>query len=658
MNREQKFRLFRICLAAILTAGIFCSPASGIPLLILYLVPYLLIGHDVLKRAFQGLLHREPFDECLLMTIATIGALAIAFLKTGEYAEAVAVMIFYQTGELFEDWAVIKSRKNITSLMDLRPETASVLNENGGLKEVPAATVPVGTLIAVKPGERIPLDGIVIEGCSGINTAALTGESLPRDAEPGTMVHSGTVNLTGLIKIRTEKSFDDSQASKILELIETASLRKSRSERFVTKFARIYTPLVVYAALALSLLPPLVLTLMDQPGNWSEWCYRALTFLVISCPCALVISIPLSFFAGVGGASRKGILIKGTAFMEVLAKTEAAVFDKTGTLTAGSFEVTALKPAEDSHEEELLSVLAHAEQYSDHPAARAVRKTFGNRTLSYEVSDYREIPGRGVSCRIRGFPWDPGKEFPALAGNRLLLQDLGIVSGDTSGAGTAIHAALDRRYLGHAVIADSLKSGAEAGIAALRTSGISRIAMLTGDTGEAAREIAAKLGIQEFHAGLLPKNKLEILERIISECRGTVIFAGDGINDAPVLARADAGIAMGGLGTDIAISSADVVLMDDDPGKIAVAVQISRKCLRIVRENIWFIIGIKVCCLILGALGLAGMWLAVFADVGVMILAVLNAMRCLFTGNAESPEQGRNKTCKGKNRNGFGERNG
>ena len=639
MNREQKLRLFRICLAILLIAGIFYSSASGGLLLFLYLIPYLLIGYDVLKRALLGILNREPFDECLLMSIATIGALAIAFLKTGEYTEAVAVMIFYQTGELFEDWAVAKSRKNITSLMDLRPETAGVLNENGDPEAVPAQKVPVGSLIAVKPGERIPLDGIVIEGHSGINTAALTGESLPRDAKPGTLVHSGTINLSGYLKIRTTKSFDDSAASQILELIETAGLRKSRSERFVTRFARIYTPLVVYAALALALLPPLILTALGQSGNWNEWCYRALTFLVISCPCALVISIPLSFFAGIGGASRQGILIKGTAFMEVMANTDAVVFDKTGTLTTGSFEVTDLHSAAGTEKEELLSVLAHAERCSDHPAARAVKKAFGERALRYETSDYREIPGRGVQCRLKELSGSPGKEFAVLAGNQELLQEHGILSGGTAVSGTLVHAALDGRYLGYAVISDSLKSGASRGLSALRNCGISRIAMLTGDTEDAARDIAAKLNIKEFYAGLLPEDKLKFLEKIISESKGKVLFAGDGINDAPVLARADAGIAMGGLGTDIAVSAADVVLMDDDPGKIAEAIGISRKCLRIVRENIWFIIGIKAGCLLMGALGLAGMWLAVFADVGVMILAVMNAMRCLFTGRADSPKK-------------------
>ncbi len=642
MNREQQALLLRILLAAGIAVLVSFTPAEGVYQLGLYLIPFLIAGADVLIRAFRGLINRQPFDEALLMSAATLGALAMAFLKTGDYAEAVAVMILYQTGELFESYAVAKSRKSITGLLDLRPETAFVANEQGELIPVPAAEVIPGTLITVKPGDRIPLDGIITQGRASINTAALTGEALPREAGPGSGVHSGTLNLSGLITVKTTKSFQDSAASKIVELIEEAGLRKSSSERFVTRFARVYTPLVASAALALALLPPLLLTLSGSPGNWSEWCYRALTFLIISCPCALVISVPLSFFAALGGASRQGILIKGSSFMESLAHAGIVVFDKTGTLTKGTFEVTGLYPAGVT-EDKLLMTLAHGERFSQHPGARAVIRAYGRKDFPWETRNLREIPGRGISCDISGLAEDPENTAPFLAGNRLLLQDNGVPAPECRHHGTAIHAALRGQYLGYAVLSDSLKDGARESIRDLRALGIPRLVMLTGDTSGAARETAALLDIAEYHAELLPEDKLRILEEIIRDSRNSddgtprrnsrVIFAGDGINDAPALTRADTGIAMGGMGSDVAVEAADVALMDDDPRKIPLAIGISRKCLRIVRENIILTIGIKALCLLMGALGLAGLWLAVFADVGVMILAVLNALRCFLTGD-------------------------
>ena len=642
MNREQKALLLRILLGTGLAVLVSFIPAEGVYRLGLYLIPFLIAGADVLKRAFRGLINRQPFDEALLMSAATLGALAMAFLKTGDYAEAVAVMILYQTGELFESCAVAKSRKSITALLDLRPETALIKNEAGDLIPVPAAEVAPGAVITVKPGDRIPLDGVITQGSTSINTAALTGEALPREAGPGSGVYSGTLNISGLITVKTTKSFQDSAASKIVELIEEAGLRKSSSERFVTRFARVYTPLVTLAALALALLPPFILILSGEPGNWSEWCYRALTFLIISCPCALVISVPLSFFAALGGASRQGILIKGSSFMESLAHAGTVVFDKTGTLTKGTFEVTGLYPAGVT-KDKLLMTLAHAERFSQHPAARAVIRAYGRKDFPYETRNVREIPGRGISCAIPGLSGEPENAAPVLAGNRLFLQNNGITAPECRHHGTVIHAAIRGQYLGYAVLSDTLKDGARESIRDLRALGISRLVMLTGDTSGTARETAASLDLPEYHAELLPEDKLKILEEIIRSCQNNdngapsknsrVIFAGDGINDAPALARADTGIAMGSMGSDAAVEAADVALMDDDPRKIPLAIGISRKCLRIVRENIILTIGIKALCLLLGALGLAGLWLAVFADVGVMILAVLNALRCFLTGD-------------------------
>ena len=641
MTREQKVMLLRILLATGIAVLVSCSPADGVYRLGLFMIPFLIAGSDVLMRAGRGLINRQPFDEALLMSVATLGALVMAFLKTGDYAEAVAVMILYQTGELFESCAVAKSRKSITGLLDLRPETALIKNEQGDLITVPAAEVVPGTVITVKPGDRIPLDGLIIEGHTSINTAALTGEALPREAGPGSEVYSGTLNLSGVITIKTTKSFQDSAASKIVELIQEAGLRKSSSERFVTRFAHVYTPLVVLAALALALLPPLVMMLSGEPGNWSEWCYRALTFLIISCPCALVISVPLSFFAALGGASRQGILIKGSSFMESLAHAGTVVFDKTGTLTKGTFEVTGLYPVVGVTADELLRTLAHAERFSQHPAARAIVRAYGRKDFPYETLGVQEIPGRGISCDIPGLSGDPENPTPVLAGNRLLLQDNGISVPECQHHGTVIHAAIRGLYLGYAVLSDTLKDGARESIRDLRALGLSRLVMLTGDTAGSAQETAASLDLPEYHAELLPEDKLRMLEEIIRECQhnddgpyrknSRVIFAGDGINDAPALTRADAGIAMGSMGSDVAVEAADVALMDDDPRKIPLAIGISRKCLRIVRENIILTIGIKALCLILGALGLAGLWLAVFADVGVMILAVLNALRCFLT---------------------------
>lgn len=623
MNKKQKKMLARILIAAALLIGFHFLPFTGYVRFVFYLIPYLVIGYDILIKAFKGIKNRQPFDESLLMAVATIGAIAIALYGDGDYTEAIAVMLFYQIGEWFQSYAVGKSRRNISDLMDIRPDYANI-EQDGKLEQVDPDEVEIGSVIVVQPGEKVPIDGIVMEGSSTLNTSALTGESLPRDAKEGDEIISGCINMTGVLKIRTTKEFGESTVSKILDLVENASSRKSRSEEFITKFARIYTPAVVYSAIALAVLPPLVRMLgMGVSADWGTWIYRALTFLVISCPCALVISIPLSFFAGIGGASNAGILVKGSNYLETLSRTKCVVFDKTGTLTQGVFEVNEVHHNE-MDREKLLEYAALAESASSHPISRSLQRAYGREVDRSRVTDIREISGNGVTAMVDG--------IQVAAGNSKLMDKLGVKWIDCHQAGTIIHMAVDGRYAGHIVISDIEKPHAKEAVRALRSAGVEKTVMLTGDSWKVAEHVAADLGIDEVHAELLPADKVEKVEELIEKRpeKGKLAFVGDGINDAPVLSRADIGIAMGAMGSDAAIEAADIVLMDDDPLKIAKAIRISRKCLRIVYENIWFAIGIKLICLVLGAAGIANMWLAIFADVGVMIIAVLNAIRALF----------------------------
>lgn len=622
MSKKQKKALVRIVIAAALTAALLLLPLDpekfGLLRLGLFLIPYLIVGYDILKKAGKGILNRQVFDENFLMAVATVGAIAL-----GEYTEGVAVMLFYQIGELFQSIAVGKSRKNISAMMDIRPDYANI-GENGALKRVDPDEVAVGTLIVVQPGEKVPIDGIVEEGSSALDTAALTGESLPREIAAGGEVISGCVNLSGVLKIRTTKEFGESTVSKILDLVENASSKKSRSEQFISRFARVYTPLVCAGALALVVLVPLARMLfLGLSPMWGDWVYRALTFLVISCPCALVISIPLSFFAGIGGAGKAGVLIKGSNYLEALSKTKTVVFDKTGTLTRGVFEVSGIHHSPLS-EEQMLEIAAAIESFSSHPISRSLQKAFGKEIDRSRVTEMNEIGGEGVTAKVDGV-------FTA-AGNAKLMKRLGIEYRECGHVGTVVHIAYDGRYAGHILISDFLKPTAGKAVEALKKSGVSRLVMLTGDARKTAERVAGELGIAEVYAELLPADKVERVEALLAEKRGKerLAFVGDGINDAPVLSRADIGIAMGALGSDAAIEAADVVLMDDDPLKIAKAIRISSKCLRIVYENIFFAIGVKLICLILGALGIANMWLAIFADVGVMVLAILNAIRALF----------------------------
>ena len=623
MNKKQKKMLARILIAAALLIGFNFLPFTGYVRFVFYLIPYLVIGYDILIKAFKGVKNRQPFDESLLMAIATIGAIAIALTGDGDYTEAIAVMLFYQIGEWFQSYAVGKSRRNISDLMDIRPDYANI-EVNGKLEQVDPDEVEIGSVIVVQPGEKVPIDGIVTEGSSTLNTSALTGESLPRDAQEGDEIISGCINMSGVLKIKTTKEFGESTVSKILDLVENASSRKSRSEEFITRFARIYTPAVVYSAIALAVLPPLVRMLgMGLPAEWGTWIYRALTFLVISCPCALVISIPLSFFAGIGGASNAGVLVKGSNYLEILSQTKCVVFDKTGTLTQGVFEVNEVHHNQ-MEREQLLEYAALAESASSHPISRSLQRAYGKEIDRSRVTEIREISGNGVTAKVDG--------IQVAAGNSKLMDKLGVKWIDCHQAGTIIHMAVDGKYAGHIVISDIEKPHAKEAVHALRSAGVEKTVMLTGDSWKVAEHVAEDLGIDEVHAELLPADKVEKVEELLEKKhqKGKLAFVGDGINDAPVLSRADIGIAMGAMGSDAAIEAADIVLMDDDPLKIAKAIRISRKCLRIVYENIWFAIGIKLICLVLGAVGIANMWLAIFADVGVMIIAVLNAIRALF----------------------------
>lgn len=626
MNQKQKKMLARIIAASALMLVLHFLPVEGLFRFLLYLVPYLVIGYDILIKAGKGIRNRQMFDESFLMAIATVGAIVLAVFKSGDYTEAIAVMLFYQIGEWFQSYAVGKSRRNISELMDIRPDYANI-ELDGKLDQVDPDEVEVGSTIVVQPGEKVPIDGIVMEGSSSLNTSALTGESLPREVSVGDEIISGCINMTGRIKIQTTKEFGESTVSRILDLVENASSRKSKSEDFISKFARVYTPLVCYSALALAVLPPLFRVLfMGLPADWGEWVYRALTFLVISCPCALVVSIPLSFFAGIGGASKEGILVKGSNYLETLSQTKYVVFDKTGTLTQGVFEVNGIHHNK-MENEKLVEYAALAESASSHPISKSLQRAYGKELDRSRVTSVQEISGRGVIATV------DGKEIAA--GNNKLMNELNIKYIDCHHVGTIIHMAIDGEYAGHIVISDVVKENSREAIAALKMSGVEKTVMLTGDAKNVADQVASSLGIQEVYSELLPAGKVSKVEELLDKkpARAKLAFVGDGINDAPVLSRADIGIAMGAMGSDAAIEAADIVLMDDDPVKIAKAIRISRKCLRIVYENIWFAIGIKAICLALGALGIANMWLAVFADVGVMIIAVLNAIRALFVKN-------------------------
>ena len=623
MSRKQKKMLARILIASLLMIVLHFVQAKGAARFVLYLLPYLVIGYDILIKAFKGIKNRQPFDESLLMAIATVGAIVIALTDSGDYTEAIAVMLFYQVGEWFQSYAVGKSRRNISDLMDIRPDYANI-EKAGKLEHIDPDEVEIGSVIVVQPGEKVPIDGIIIEGSTTLNTSALTGESLPREAAEGDEVISGCINMTGVLKVRTTKEFGDSTVSKILDLVENASSRKSKSEAFITKFARIYTPAVVYSAAALAVLPPLVRMFgMGLDAQWGTWIYRALTFLVISCPCALVISIPLSFFAGIGGASNAGVLVKGSNYLETLSQTKYVVFDKTGTLTQGVFEVNEVHHNE-MDREKLLEYAALAESASSHPISKSLQRAYGKEIDRSRVTDIQEISGNGVTAKVDG--------VDVAAGNSKLMDKLGVKWIDCHQSGTIIHMAVDGRYAGHIVISDIEKPHAKEAVRALKRAGVEKTVMLTGDSRKVAEHVAADLGIDEVYAELLPADKVSRVEALLAEKpeKAKLAFVGDGINDAPVLSRADIGIAMGAMGSDAAIEAADIVLMDDDPLKIAKAIKISRKCLRIVYENIWFAIGIKLICLVLGAVGIANMWLAIFADVGVMIIAVLNAIRALF----------------------------
>ena len=624
MNKKQKKMLIRILAAAAMMAVLAFIPAEGVLRFALYMVPYLTVGYDILWKALKGIKNRQVFDENFLMAVATVGAVLLAIYEgSGDYTEAIAVMLFYQVGEWFQSYAVGKSRRNISELMDIRPDYANI-EADGKLQKVDPDEVEPGSVIVVQPGEKVPIDGVVIEGTSTLNTSALTGESLPREAKAGDEVVSGCINMSGLLKIRTTKEFGESTVSKILDLVENAASRKSRSEDFISKFARVYTPAVCLSALALAILPPVVRMLfMGLPADWGSWIYRALTFLVISCPCALVISIPLSFFAGIGGASKAGVLVKGSNYLETLSKTRIVVFDKTGTLTQGNFEVSGIHHSEIENEK-ILEYAALAESASSHPISKSLQRAYGKEIDRARVSDIREIPGGGVIAKVDG--------QEVAAGNDKLMNQLGASFIPCHSVGTIIHMAVDGRYMGHIVISDVVKPNAKPAVQALKSAGIRQTVMLTGDAKKVAENVAASLGIDRVYSELLPGDKVEKVEELLRNKpeRDKLAFVGDGINDAPVLSRADIGIAMGAMGSDAAIEAADVVLMDDDPMQIAKAIKISRKCLRIVYQNIVFAIGVKLVCLVLGALGFANMWLAIFADVGVMILAVLNAIRALF----------------------------
>ena len=628
MNKKQKKMLWRIIVSAVLMVALHFVPVTGLIRFALYMLPYFIVGYDILWKAVLGIWNRQVFDENFLMAVATVGAIVIGLTDSGDYTEAIAVMLFYQIGELFQSYAVGRSRKNISELMDIRPDYANI-EVDGQLEQVDPDEVEVGSIIIVQPGEKVPIDGVVVEGRSTLNTAALTGESVPREVEEGGEIISGCINLTGLLKIRTTKEFGESTVSKILDLVENASSRKSKSEAFISKFAKVYTPAVCYSAVALALLPPLTRQfLMGLTPDWADWFYRALTFLVISCPCALVISIPLSFFAGIGGASNQGVLVKGSNYLETLAQTRTLVFDKTGTLTEGVFEVTRITPAEGFEEGRLLELAALAESASSHPISKSLQKAYGQELDRSRVGQVEERSGAGVVAEVDG--------KSVAAGNDKLMNQLGVAFQESDEPGTVVHISVDGVYAGQILIADRIKPGAAQAIAQLRSAGVRRMVMLTGDHRSVAEKVAKELGIDEYYSELLPADKVTKVEELLAERsndRDKLAFVGDGINDAPVLSRADIGIAMGAMGSDAAIEAADVVLMDDDPRKIAKAIKISRKCLRIVYQNTWFAIGVKLGCLLLGALGIANMWLAIFADVGVMVLAVLNAIRALFVKN-------------------------
>ena len=619
MNPKQKKMLYRILAAAVLIVVFHFLPLEGW-LSLVYLVPYLVAGGDVLRKAVKGIRNRQPFDECFLMAVATVGAFAL-----GEYVEGCAVMLFYQIGELFQSVAVGKSRRSIAALMDIRPDYANLEQPDGSLEQVDPDEVEVGSVIVVQPGERVPIDGVVVEGASTLNTAALTGESLPREVKAGDDIISGCVNLSGLLKVRTSREFGESTVSRILDLVENSSMKKARAENFITRFARIYTPAVCYGALALAVLPPLVLTVLGQPAQLGDWIYRALTFLVISCPCALVISIPLSFFGGIGGASTCGILVKGSTYLEELSRTGTVVFDKTGTLTKGVFEVTGVYPAQGTGRDTLLETAALAESYSKHPISQSLKQAWGKELDAARVTEVEELGGYGITARVDG--------RPVAVGNARLMAKLGLSPAAPDQTGTIIYVADNGAYAGAIVISDVVKPTAAKAIAGLKRAGVRRTVMLTGDTEAVAKSVAGQLGISEYRAGLLPEDKVNQVETLLEEKlpRENLAFVGDGINDAPVLSRADLGIAMGALGSDAAIEAADIVLMDDDPARIALAMDISRRTIRIVYQNIVFALVVKAACLLLGALGMAGMWLAIFADVGVMVLAVINATRALYT---------------------------
>ena len=623
MNRKQKKMLIRIAIAALLLAAVKLFKIGGWAGIALYAASYITIGYDILRKAFRGIINHQVFDENFLMAVATVGAIALAiYEKTGDFAEAVSVMLFYQIGELFQSYAVGKSRRNIAALMDIRPDYANI-ERDGKLEQVDPDQIPAGSVIVVQPGEKVPIDGQVIEGDSSLDTAALTGESRPRDVKAGDDIISGCINLTGVLKVRTTKAFGESTVSKILELMENSSSHKSRSENFISRFARAYTPAVCYSALALAILPPVINLMMGMPGGWEIWVYRALTFLVISCPCALVISIPLSFFAGLGGASKEGVLIKGSNYLEALSQTSIVVFDKTGTLTRGVFEVSGIHH-NTIPEEKLIELAALAECASSHPISKSLQKAYGREIERDRVTGIQEISGSGVIARVDG--------TEVAAGNGKLMKRMGVDYMDCHSSGTIIHIAIDGKYAGHVVISDVEKPTSRAAIAELKKIGVKKTVMLTGDIGRVAEYMAKKLGVDQYRSDLLPADKVAEVEKLLAETgrKGKLAFVGDGINDAPVLSRADIGIAMGAMGSDAAIEAADIVLMDDDPMKISKAIKISRKCIGIVYQNIAFALGVKALCLILGALGIANMWAAIFADVGVMVLAVLNAIRALY----------------------------